>query len=123
MNTSTDGLVGKLYREYRLMLKPLPIESWPDLFFYRPLAFGLVKTILPLPITPNIISLPAIAVGLSGGYCLAQGTPQSVRIAGLLFLANVIKERNHALKKIREEETYFNARSMDVYIIKLRKVY
>jgi len=82
--------LGRLYREYRSMLKPLPIESWPDIFFYRPVAFGLVKTILPLPITPNMISLSAIAVGLGGGYCLAHGTPQSVRIAGLLFLTNVI---------------------------------
>ncbi|HPC36152.1 MAG TPA: CDP-alcohol phosphatidyltransferase family protein [Candidatus Marinimicrobia bacterium] len=72
------------------MLKPLSIESWPDLFFYRPLAFGLVKTILPLPITPNMISFSAIAVGLCGGYCLALGTPRSCQIAGLLFMINVI---------------------------------
>ncbi|NLJ00439.1 MAG: winged helix-turn-helix domain-containing protein, partial [Bacteroidales bacterium] len=33
-----------------------------------------------------------------------------------------ILERNHALKQIWEEDTYFNARSMDVYITKLRKL-
>jgi len=36
--------------------------------------------------------------------------------------ANDILERNHALKQIWEEDTYFNARSMDVYITKLRKL-
>lgn len=90
MTKSPGKIWHKLYREYRSMLKPLAIESWPDMFFYRPLAFGLVKTIIPLPITPNMISLSAIIIGLSGGYCLAIGTPRSCQIAGLLFIANVI---------------------------------
>ena len=35
--------------------------------------------------------------------------------------ANRILERNYALKQIWEDDNYFNARSMDVYITKLRK--
>jgi len=35
---------------------------------------------------------------------------------------NQILERNYALMTIWEENTYFNARSMDVYITKLRKL-
>jgi len=35
--------------------------------------------------------------------------------------ANQILERNYALKNIWEDDNYFNARSMDVYITKLRK--
>jgi len=35
--------------------------------------------------------------------------------------ANQILERNYALKTIWEDDNYFNARSMDVYITKLRK--
>ena len=31
-------------------------------------------------------------------------------------------ERNYALKTIWVEDNYFNARSMDVYITKLRKI-
>ena len=34
---------------------------------------------------------------------------------------NSILERNYALKQIWEDDNYFNARSMDVYITKLRK--
>ncbi|MEA3317022.1 MAG: helix-turn-helix domain-containing protein, partial [Bacteroidota bacterium] len=34
---------------------------------------------------------------------------------------NNILERNYALKSIWQEDSYFNARSMDVYITKLRK--
>ena len=36
--------------------------------------------------------------------------------------ANNILERNYALKTIWVEDNYFNARSMDVYITKLRKL-
>lgn len=36
--------------------------------------------------------------------------------------ANSILERNYALKTIWVEDNYFNARSMDVYITKLRKI-
>ncbi len=35
--------------------------------------------------------------------------------------ANQVLERNFALKSIWEDDNYFNARSMDVYITKLRK--
>lgn len=90
MTEPNRGLFKRLYHDYRSMLKPLEIESWPDLFIYRPLAFGLVKLIRPLPITPNQISIFAIAVGLGGGICLAYGTPTSFKIAGILFLGNVI---------------------------------
>ncbi|MEA3443243.1 MAG: response regulator transcription factor [Bacteroidota bacterium] len=35
---------------------------------------------------------------------------------------NEVLERNYALQKIWRDDTYFNARSMDVYITKLRKL-
>jgi DNA-binding response OmpR family regulator len=45
--------------------------------------------------------------------------------AGLLRLlcsnANEVLERSTALNKIWQDDSYFNARSMDVYIVKLRK--
>jgi DNA-binding response OmpR family regulator len=45
--------------------------------------------------------------------------------AGLLRLlctnANEVLERSNALNKIWHDDSYFNARSMDVYIVKLRK--
>ena len=34
---------------------------------------------------------------------------------------NKVLDRTHALKAIWEDDNYFNARSMDVYIAKLRK--
>ncbi|MFH1214065.1 MAG: CDP-alcohol phosphatidyltransferase family protein [Candidatus Neomarinimicrobiota bacterium] len=108
MKKPSDGMLVKLYREYLTMLKPQPIESWPDLFFYRPIAYGLVKVVYPLPVTPNMISLTAMAVGLSGGYFLAQGTVQGFRIAGLLFTANVILDCSDGmLARFKKNGTQF----------------
>ena len=49
-------------------------------------------------------------------------TKESELLSLLCLHVNDILERNHALKQIWEEDTYFNARSMDVYITKLRKL-
>lgn len=49
-------------------------------------------------------------------------TKEAEMLRALLQNANQILERNAALKTIWGEVTYFNARSMDVYITKLRKI-
>ena len=48
-------------------------------------------------------------------------TKESELLRLLASNANSILERNYALKSIWEDDNYFNARSMDVYITKLRK--
>lgn len=48
-------------------------------------------------------------------------TKESGLLALLCAHANDILQRDYALKTIWEKDTYFNARSMDVYITKLRK--
>ena len=50
-------------------------------------------------------------------------TTKESELLGLLAAnANNILERNYALKTIWVDDNYFNARSMDVYITKLRKL-
>jgi len=49
-------------------------------------------------------------------------TKEAELLALLCAHANDILERNHALKQIWVDDNYFNARSMDVYITKLRKL-
>jgi DNA-binding response OmpR family regulator len=48
-------------------------------------------------------------------------TKESELLALLCANKNNILERNYALKAIWKDDNYFNARSMDVYITKLRK--
>jgi DNA-binding response OmpR family regulator len=49
-------------------------------------------------------------------------TKECELLALLVQNGNSILERNYALKTIWVEDNYFNARSMDVYITKLRKL-
>jgi DNA-binding response OmpR family regulator len=49
-------------------------------------------------------------------------TKESELLSLLAGNANSILERNYALKTIWVDDNYFNARSMDVYITKLRKL-
>jgi DNA-binding response OmpR family regulator len=49
-------------------------------------------------------------------------SPREGELLKLLYLnKNQVLDRNHALKTIWGDDNYFNARSMDVYITKLRK--
>jgi DNA-binding response OmpR family regulator len=48
-------------------------------------------------------------------------TKESELLKLLCQHANKVLERNYALKSIWIDDNYFNARSMDVYITKLRK--
>ena len=49
-------------------------------------------------------------------------TKESQLLSLLCSFANETLDRNYALKTIWENDNYFNARSMDVYITKLRKI-
>ena len=49
-------------------------------------------------------------------------TKESELLTLLVQNSNNMLERNYALKTIWVEDNYFNARSMDVYITKLRKL-
>ena len=50
-------------------------------------------------------------------------TKESELLSLLCDNANQVLERNYALRSIWEDDNYFNARSMDVYITKLRKYF
>jgi DNA-binding response OmpR family regulator len=51
-------------------------------------------------------------------------TPRESDLLKMLFqYKNHVLDRNHALKHIWGDDNYFNARSMDVYITKLRKYF
>ncbi|MDR0982975.1 MAG: response regulator transcription factor [Culturomica sp.] len=49
-------------------------------------------------------------------------TKESELLRLLCINVNKVLERNYALKHIWSDDNYFNARSMDVYITKLRKI-
>lgn len=66
------------------------VEEAIDLFFYRPLAFLLVKSIYKTKITPDQLTLGAIVLGLTGGFFYAFGLRQTSTIGALFYILFVI---------------------------------
>jgi phosphatidylglycerophosphate synthase len=80
----------KLFREYLSILKPLPIEGVPDIIFFRPIAFVLVKLLYRFPVTPNQLSAFAMITGIGAGICYATGTQQGLVSGSVLYLGTIV---------------------------------
>ena len=68
---------------YRDSLKSLDTEEHIDLYFYRPLGFAWAKLAAKLGVTPNVITVASIFLGIGAGVggfpARAQYTDQQGR--------------------------------------------
>ncbi|MEZ0228223.1 MAG: CDP-alcohol phosphatidyltransferase family protein, partial [Planctomycetota bacterium] len=70
---------------YQDTLKPAPVETLLDAWFFRPVAWGLVKLALPTPLSANGMTFLSILCGLAAsGMLLAPD--RRVVIAGSLLM-------------------------------------
>ncbi len=76
--------------EYKSSLKNIYAEEPLDVYFYRPLAFIIVKTFYAYPITPNHYSLLAFLAGITSGHHFLKGTPAGYLWGAIFFLAYAI---------------------------------
>ena len=82
---------------------------------------------LKSPDTTNLYNIGSYAFDFNRQTLVGNNREQKLtsKEAGLLKLlcthANAVLDRHTALKEIWNDDSYFNARSMDVYIVKLRK--
>ncbi len=83
------------------------VEDYFDLFFFRPLAFILVKAIYKTNITPNQLTYTALVFGIISGYFYAQGLPHGF-IAGAIFflLYNVFDCSDGQLARLKKNGTH-----------------
>jgi len=97
------------YSDYKKSLKMIEVEEIFDLFFYRPLAFILVKLIYPTNITPNQLTIGAIIMGIIGGFFYAHGTPVSPDpfIIGAFFfmMFNILDCSDGQLARLKKNGT------------------
>jgi hypothetical protein len=75
----------KLTEEYKKSLKHVEAEEPLDLYLYRIISFLFVKIILPLPITPNQISMAALAMGVISAVFYAVGSKEALVIAAAFY--------------------------------------
>ncbi|MGZ3808010.1 MAG: hypothetical protein ACXVCE_07990, partial [Bacteriovorax sp.] len=72
--------------EYQKSLKNVHAEEPLDVYFYRPLAFIIVKTFYAFPITPNHYSFLALLSGIASGFHFLKGTPEGFQKGAFFFL-------------------------------------
>lgn len=75
----------KWFKEYKNSLKNIDAEEPLDIYFFRPLAFVIVKLFYSFPFTPNHYSLFALISGIISAWFFLQGTEESFRMGALGF--------------------------------------
>lgn len=83
------------------------VEEFFDLFFYRPLAFILVKIIYPTRITPNQLTVVSIIFGVAAGFVYAMGSSTALLYGALLFmLYNIFDCSDGQLARLKKNGTH-----------------
>ena len=94
------------WTDYKNGLKLQEAEEILDLYFFRPLAFILVKIVYPFPITPNMLTAVSMILGLLSGYLYSYGQADTTLIAGFVFLiSNVIDCSDGQLARLKKNGT------------------
>src|SRR4051812_7265687 len=94
------------FSEYKKSLKMVEVEEFFDLFFYRPLAFVLVKTVYRTSITPNQLTVIAIIIGIVCGVTYAQGVQYFALGAVFFALYNIVDCSDGQLARIKKNGTH-----------------
>ena len=93
---------------YWKSLKPLEVEEPIDVWVHRPLAYLLARATLPTPITPNLITLVSIALGITSSVFMWRTSPHHLQAAGLLlFLSAVFDCADGQLARMRGTSSAF----------------
>lgn len=95
------------YSEYKKSLKMTEVEDYFDLFFFRPLAFLLVKLIYRTSITPNQLTITALVFGIISAIFYAEGLPNGFFWGAIFFmLYNVLDCSDGQLARLKHNGTH-----------------
>jgi hypothetical protein len=95
-----------LFQEYKSSLKKIEVEEIFDLYFYRPLAFLLVKAIYSTSITPNQLTVVSMLFGVIGGFFYSIGSFTANYIGAILILFyNVFDCSDGQLARLKKNGT------------------
>jgi hypothetical protein len=95
-----------LLQEYKSSLKKIEVEEIFDLYFYRPLAFLLVKGIYNTNITPNQLTVISMIFGILGGISYSFGSHNAFIAGAILYLIyNVVDCSDGQLARLKKNDT------------------
>lgn len=94
--------------DYRRSLKPIEVEEPIDRFVHRPLAYVLARALVPTPVSPNLVTLGSIVLGIASALLLVGGTRWGFQLAALcLFLSAVFDCADGQLARLRKSSSAF----------------
>ncbi len=93
---------------YVRSLKMTEAEEIFDLLGYRPVAFGLVQLLRRTPVTPNQITLLALAAGLAAAWNFSSGSAASLAAGACWYLlSNILDCADGQLARLQKSGTPF----------------
>lgn len=96
----------KVVKDYLSSLKSVYVEEFIDLFFFRPLAYLLLKIFYILPITPNQISFLAMIIGIFSGIYFSKGNYHGFILGGILYgIFNVVDCLDGMIARVKKNGT------------------
>ena len=94
-----------IFSQYKKSLKLVEVEEFVDLYFYRPLAFLLVKGLYSTSVTPNQLTVISLLLGLAAGVCLGLGPASAAIGAGLYAVSLVFDCADGQLARLKKNGT------------------
>jgi phosphatidylglycerophosphate synthase len=88
---------------YWQSLKSLDVEEPIDVYVHRPLAYLLARALLPTPVSPNLVTIASMVVGVYGAYLIVADVPYHFQWAALCaFLSTVLDCADGQLARMRK---------------------
>jgi len=96
--------VSGFWAGYWQSLKSLDVEEPVDVYVHRPLAYVLAKVLLPTPVSPNLVTIASMVVGVYAGVLEAQtSVPHHFQWAALCaFVSTVFDCADGQLARMRK---------------------
>ena len=98
--------------EFKSTLKSSDTEEHIDIYFYRPIGYQWARFFRMLHVTPNVVTILSIFLGVGAGICFGFNDLR-INIVGILLLiwANMYELRRSAGTSHQSEEcTWTNSR-------------
>jgi phosphatidylglycerophosphate synthase len=96
------------WADYRKSLKPIEVEEPVDRWFHRPLGYVVARALLPTPISPNLVTLGSILVGVAAALLLVRAPAWSFQLSALcLFASAVLDCADGQLARLRDSSSDF----------------
>ncbi|MES1176123.1 MAG: CDP-alcohol phosphatidyltransferase family protein [Myxococcales bacterium] len=93
---------------YFRSLKPLEVEEPIDVWVHRPPAYVLARVLLPTPVSPNLVTVGSILLGLSAGFAIFGSFRHHLPAAGLLIFSSAVLDCcDGQLARLRKSSSAF----------------